>query len=360
MGKRAGIDIRPNQHQSPATPRPTSKPAKADLTPADQPTPQPVWPAQNPTTSSCQITTLVPLSIDPDATRRWGVTALRTRRLLRAAILTGNATTGLTATLAHPGHADDTPALGCDLPHSIAKTETPELAVELSSRPQPPGRLPPAPATEPASYINIGHVYPLVTVSNPSTCPPGANIRIRGPDQSAHTELTGLTHQADSPHATPSPNIQRSAMSTETTTKRIPRFVIAGLACGFVAALLTILAVLYYTLVIAGALPDPPRGVSSIWLTAIVLTAMVPIGLWCAHVASRPTHARLDRIEERYDSLERTIQGALDQVSAEALEAARQSGRWEGVAQSLDGAAFPRTTADVVGIFDRERNRSVR
>ena len=146
-------------------------------------------------------------------------------------------------------------------------------------------------------------------------------------------------------------------MSTDNTrhdTPAVPRHVVIGIGCIFLAATLTVLALVYYVLIGTGVITDPMlMALSGLWAVAIAVAAMVPIGLWCTGVAGGAIHARLDQIEEK-------LQSALDQVSSEALEAVRQAGRWEGVAQSLDGGAFPRTTADVVRIFDRERDRSAR
>lgn len=127
-------------------------------------------------------------------------------------------------------------------------------------------------------------------------------------------------------------------MNTEPpTTPRtsVPRHFIAGMVCGFLALFAILIAVAYYWLVGTGWFPEPPRGLTPIWAMVIVLPALVPIGLWCADVAARPILDRLDRQEERFDQLEAKVQSALDRFGGEAMEAARNAGKWEGFTTSL-------------------------
>jgi hypothetical protein len=113
---------------------------------------------------------------------------------------------------------------------------------------------------------------------------------------------------------------------TNTTRTPVPRHFIAGMVCGFLAVVAILSAVAYYALVGAGALPEPPRGLSPIWAMVIVLPALVPIGLWCADVAARPIQQRIDKLE-----------ACLERASEDALKAANEAGYWRGIATSTRG-----------------------
>ncbi|MFY1686401.1 hypothetical protein [Plantactinospora sp. WMMB782] len=141
-------------------------------------------------------------------------------------------------------------------------------------------------------------------------------------------------------------------MSTEQTSTRtsVPRYFIAGMACGSLALFVTVGALIYYALVSSGTFGEPPHGLSPIWAVVVILLALVPIGLWCADVAARPILNRINRLE-----------ALVERASEDALKAANEAGYWRGIAagarQDIENLANP---ADVIKLVrDGRRNGNV-
>lgn len=128
-----------------------------------------------------------------------------------------------------------------------------------------------------------------------------------------------------------------------------PAYVTVASACGISAAVFSGVTGLYFALVFAGTVPAPTAGFGSLCAMVITILSVVKIAQVMA-----------DKAEDRTRALLRELHAGLverlDRVSDSALEAAHNSGRWEGVATAFrsaeDGAG------DVVPFAGRRGSRN--
>lgn len=134
--------------------------------------------------------------------------------------------------------------------------------------------------------------------------------------------------------------------------KRIPRHIIAGVTCGFLAILMFILSLAYYIIAAATDWPPPPVGFAPAWSALVSVLALVPINLWSSHCAARP-------IAHKIAETSAEVRQALDKFGKTALEAAERAGEWKGmVTEMRNNPPSPETSSDVISILNRRNGNA--